>query len=531
MVEIAPTHWSSLPELPTDADAVALSWTAVERLAAQGYLRAYENQRANEEPSSTAVERLTAPDHLRAHDKQDADREPSPTPSSWSATGAVEGVDGKMRRWIYRYEGTPARPRLSWLEPALAAERILRADLISSVHDLGVGIVRLRAVLGPVVARGQAPRWSRASLELSLRRDEQLAMLARRVGAFTVHGSTVPLSEVGMLQASGTDLVYDELGRQALYHAILTGDARFLRWTLKQSRAYGVDPAGLVHRLQDHPELPLQLAPLSTGGRQHRYRLRGKSVSEKTLRQTIEGELRSTLLAVPFHREMDGRISGTTVSLIAATLGIRRLSELPVLERSRIRQVHLLLALYNAFQPGVFAISGWDLVGAIPLAARGADSKLQRGHVQSAIDGLAYDLVGAGPSARSPGSGRVPCAALYGPLPRQLERADSFASQLERLLAIREQYRIAQAKQLALPEVTHPSLLVLVHALPREGGLQLTALNFSARPLSERVRIPSVTGEKTIQNLLEKTSEADQLVGNHVTLSIAAFQAKVLLLR
>ena len=34
-----------------------------------------------------------------------------------------------------------------------------------------------------------------------------------------------------------------------------------------------------------------------------------------------------------------------------------------------IQKVHLLLAMYNAMQPGVFALSGWDLVGALPLPA------------------------------------------------------------------------------------------------------------------------------------------------------------------
>ena len=31
---------------------------------------------------------------------------------------------------------------------------------------------------------------------------------------------------------------------------------------------------------------------------------------------------------------------------------------------AHIQRAHLLLAMYNAMQPGVFALSGWDLVGA-----------------------------------------------------------------------------------------------------------------------------------------------------------------------
>ena len=36
-------------------------------------------------------------------------------------------------------------------------------------------------------------------------------------------------------------------------------------------------------------------------------------------------------------------------------------------EQAQVQRAHLLLAMYNALQPGVFALSGWDLVGALPL--------------------------------------------------------------------------------------------------------------------------------------------------------------------
>ena len=60
-------------------------------------------------------------------------------------------------------------------------------------------------------------------------------------------------------------------------------------------------------------------------------------------------------------------VACTTASLIAAALGIRDLDQLTEEQKQQIQRVHLLLAMYNAFQPGVFALSGWDLVGALPL--------------------------------------------------------------------------------------------------------------------------------------------------------------------
>ena len=38
-------------------------------------------------------------------------------------------------------------------------------------------------------------------------------------------------------------------------------------------------------------------------------------------------------------------------------------------KKERVRRAHLLLAMFNALQPGVFALSGWDLVGALPIPA------------------------------------------------------------------------------------------------------------------------------------------------------------------
>ena len=60
-------------------------------------------------------------------------------------------------------------------------------------------------------------------------------------------------------------------------------------------------------------------------------------------------------------------IACTTASVITAALGISHLDEITDEDIQLIKKVHLLLVMYNAFQPGVFALSGWDLVGALPL--------------------------------------------------------------------------------------------------------------------------------------------------------------------
>jgi hypothetical protein len=63
-------------------------------------------------------------------------------------------------------------------------------------------------------------------------------------------------------------------------------------------------------------------------------------------------------------------VACTTTSVIAAALGIRDLAAIGKEQVQQIQRIHLLLAMYNALQPGIFALSAWDLVGRAALAAR-----------------------------------------------------------------------------------------------------------------------------------------------------------------
>jgi hypothetical protein len=75
---------------------------------------------------------------------------------------------------------------------------------------------------------------------------------------------------------------------------------------------------------------------------------------------------------------------------------------------------------------------------------------------------------------------------------------------LRRLLAVREQYGVYAARQLDVPPVHAPGLLVMVHLLPEDLGLQVTALNFGAEPVEERVAIAGAMAGKVV-DMLEGT--------------------------
>jgi hypothetical protein len=63
-------------------------------------------------------------------------------------------------------------------------------------------------------------------------------------------------------------------------------------------------------------------------------------------------------------------IASTTATIIAASLGFPSVTDLTSEQVEQIKRRHLLLAMFNALQPGVFALSGWDLVGALTLDRR-----------------------------------------------------------------------------------------------------------------------------------------------------------------
>lgn len=134
-------------------------------------------------------------------------------------------------------------------------------------------------------------------------------------------------------------------------------------------------------------------------------------------------------------RFVTNRISSTTTSVAAAALGIRELDSLTEQNIDDIRQVHLLLVMYNALQPGVFALSGWDLVGALPLPFAEVEERMGDGDTRWIQRG-AYDLADADPNATSSSDVLPKARCLYGSIVSQLRDEKSFASQLSRILRV-----------------------------------------------------------------------------------------------
>ena len=504
MVAIDEADWPLLPDVPKGRDSINLPPSTVDALHEKGYI----------------VGRLSRVIFY----------EPGVKESNWSATDIVRGVDGVDRRWVYLHYFKEGQPSLNWLDPSFAAQRLVIGDALHSLDALGVGMLRLDAngFLG-VEPRADGLAWSEGH-PLSITGNQIIGGMVRKAGGFTFQELNLTVDDIAAMSLGGADLSYDFITRPAYHHALVTGDVEFLRLMLRTTHEYGIDPASLIHALQNHDELTLELVHFWTLHKDDRYRFQGEEISGAALRERIRAVMygRLTGEGAPYNQPfVTNGVACTTASVIAAALGYNDLDALSAEDVARIQQVHLLLVMFNAFQPGVFALSGWDLVGALPLpldavadlAADGDTRWINRG---------GYDLMGMSPGATRSSAGLPVARALYGSLPGQLARPDSFVSQLQRLLAVRKTYRLYAARQIDIPEVENPGLLVMVHELVDGMGVQVTALNFSPQPVQETVAMPA-TGRGQVVDMLTARVEETIGVDGRLQISLDGYGGKSLL--
>jgi trehalose synthase len=258
------------------------------------------------------------------------------------------------------------------------------------------------------------------------------------------------------------------------------------------------------------------------------YSFRGREMTGKQLRETVHEDMYSRLIGpnAPYNLKFGDGVSSTTATIITAALGIKNISKLSAAEIEKIERLHLLLAFYNAFQPGVFALSGWDLVGALTLPGAVVKDRIADGDTRW-INRGAYDLIGSNPKARTSSAGLPVTVALYGPLPKQLKSPDSFASRLARMLKVRSDTKLYAGKLVDAPAVQSKGLLVLVHQLPDTPDLEVTTINFGARPVDETVVIEGATQDSTVMDVLD--ARASQLMvgaGGTLQITLGAYEGK-----
>jgi len=484
MVEIPSHDWRLLPDVPPGKDSVNLSPETEERLMRSGYILG-------------KLQRVLF-------------REPGVKETNWSATAPVRGLDGVERRWVYLHYFKDGQPSINWLDPTFGGMRLVIGDALHSLGHLGSSGLRLDANGFLGVEKGRAdgsPAWSEGH-PFSEAVNQVIASMVRKLGGFTFQELNLAVDDIRVTSQRGADLSYDFLNRPAYHHALATGDTEFLRLTLTIGLQNDVQPVSLVHALQNHDELTYELVHFSGRHAEDVFAFRGRELTGARLANVIRAELTERLTGdhAPYNATFTTNgIASTTASVIAASLGYRDLRRLTSEQVERIKQAHLLLAMFNAWQPGVFALSGWDLCGVLPLEPAQVARLIADGDTRWIHRG-SYDLMGFQREGRqsSPSPASLPPGpCLYGPLPGQLADPTSFASRLSQVLSTRKRHGLAGGVQLDVPETSSSSVLAMLHELDGRRA-QATILNFGTR---------HVVGEITSRHLVPGATITDMSSG------------------
>jgi trehalose synthase len=464
MVEIDPRDWHELPATPPGVDSVNIDAATEEWLDKAGYI----------------IGKLQRVIFYAEGVKE----------TNWSVTRPVLGVDGVERRWVYLHYFKDGQPSINWLDPTFAGMRMVVGDALHSLTDLGTGALRLDAngFLGVEKSAAEgSPAWSEGH-PLSEAANHLIASMVRKVGGFTFQELNLTIDDIRETGEAGADLSYDFINRPAYHHALATGDTEFLRLTLRTSIELGVDPASLVHALQNHDELTYELVHWSAGHRDDVYTYRGEEITGEQLGESVRQDLLNQLTGpkAPYNQVFTTNgIASTSATVVAAALGISDLDEIEDIDP--IRRAHLLLAMFNALQPGVFALSGWDMCGMLTLPEDEV-AELLRGGDTRWIHRAGHDLMGVNEGATRSMAGMPRGRSLYGSIPEQLADETSFLRQLQAILRVRSHYGVATSRQVDIPEVSHRGMLVMVHQLDDPSQHQLTLLNFSGEDIAGTVR-------------------------------------------
>jgi len=471
MVEIPEEDWELLGSVPEGDDSVNLSLETVQLLEDKGYI-----------PGPTEC--------IVFHD-------PGIKDTNWSATDTVTGVDGRHRRWVYLHVFKDGQPSLNWLDPTFGAQRVVMADVVHALHVLGASGLRLDA--NPLLGVEGRPGLDKSWVEghpLAEGGSNMIAMMIRKLGGYSFQELNQPLENLKRFITWGPDLSYDFFTRPPYLYAMAVGDAGPLRLMLRLIQKKGLDQGILVHALQNHDELMFDLTHLRKHGHA-KFSVNGEEMTGRAIYDGMYERAKEKIIGskASSMREFSNLgFCGTLASFAAAACEVPDPYNMTPAQKSEVQQLHLLAATFNAMQPGVFALSGWDLVGALLVQPESLGSWLDDRDYRWMNRG-AFDLMGVNPSANASRSGLPRAVAIYGSLPEQLRDPNSFASQLRRMLRARKESLIAFSKLISVPEVDKQGVVVMLFERPEDLGWIITALNFGREPVRDTIRLPQLAGK------------------------------------
>ncbi len=508
MVEIDKNDWSLLPQVKENEFSKNLNFKQVDSLKNKGYIVG-------------RLERVIF-------------AEPGVKISNWDATKEITGIDGKKRRWVYLHVFKAGQPSLNWLDPTYGADRLIAGDVMQSLGVLNMDGLRLDAngFLGVEKRPGKQKAWSEGE-PLSVVSSNLISMLVRKLGTFTrkLGGFTfqelnLTMTDMKKMLEYGADFSYDFITRTAYLHALITGDTAFLKLNISLMNEAKLSAIRFIHALQNHDELTYELVNLNEHANEEFF-YKNKKFTGRQIRQQIRKEDFSKILTqkTPYILGSGNGPCTTMVGLCAAALGVKDIFSMTQKQKDEVKKAHLLLTFFNAMQPGIFMVSGWDLVGAYPLKPEQVKDLIKDGDNRW-INRGAYDLLGSNPNKQTSPSDLPVAQTLYGPLPQQLQDSSSYVSNLKKMLKIRKVHKINLSQMIDLVKVKNTSLYVMVYKL-YDNSVLMTALNFSKDPIQEKIDTPHIKNKKAV-NIITDNKEEKKYFSSSINLQLEGFEGKAI---
>lgn len=143
------------------------------------------------------------------------------SPGGWAITGPVRGVDGNLRRWVYRYAYTVLRPLLLWQDPSGLARRVASAAII---RHTGLQRQVLAGIsMEPIL--GLEPGVHDSALAPGFNAIEQLGLEIHRYGGWSLHTGNLPPEIWSKVLSEGLDFCADHATQAAALVALEKGNA------------------------------------------------------------------------------------------------------------------------------------------------------------------------------------------------------------------------------------------------------------------------------------------------------------------
>lgn len=441
LVEISKDYWNILPPNLSEWQATPLSPDQVTKLS----------------------EAKLLPPHLLQDDLGFA--------CGWAATGEVLGFDAQTRRFVYRYFADPDRPVFNWTDPSSAARRVASAAIIQTVGKWGAALTGTSLL--PLAGLAPGTGFSRYSLEPALTAATDIGQEVRRYGGWSWQEDSLPLSMLAEFQNdTAFDFITDTMNSPGAEHALLTGDASYLKASIDRALKLGINDARLAHVLPGRSGVNYRAALSAAAG--------GDTPPPAPAQ------------AAAFMEEGVLPLSGA--GLAALALDITSAKGLKPEQVAEISKGHLALVFYLAMQPGLLMLPAQDLVGTVSPAW---DERLASAqHDFASKNGVA--LMQNTRDIPISNEGIVQNPALYAPLDVQTLDKGSFLSQLGDILALRRELGVAGGKLTRLVSTQAPGVVALVTVLP-DGSDLLTIVNFSRSVQS--VPIPLIKSYAKVEEL------------------------------